>query len=167
MLLHMDAYLRAKFEVSSIILTSFRQGVILPPSPPQNEPLKSPPRLGLIWKIHFLFKCDLNSYLASILGRETGKFIVCFEKGLLFDFRKLFFCSGRIRKKTTWPFSWATSPKNSYIYRTKTWGLFFQICYCAPSSDLLRFLSWLESDNDQESLVSLCRSYWNCLGIVI
>lgn len=29
--------------------------------------------------------------MASILGRETGKFIVCFEKGLLFDFRKHFF----------------------------------------------------------------------------
>ena len=46
----MRVYLRAKFEVSSIILTSFRQGVILPPpppTPPQNEPLKSPPRLGL------------------------------------------------------------------------------------------------------------------------
>ena len=26
----MDLYLRAKFEVSSLILTSFRQGVILP-----------------------------------------------------------------------------------------------------------------------------------------
>ena len=48
----MDVYLRAKFEVSSIILTSFREGwgggVILPLShPPQNEPLKIPPRLGL------------------------------------------------------------------------------------------------------------------------
>ena len=46
--LHMGVYLRVKFEVSSIILTGFRQGVILhPPSTPQNEPLKSPPRLGL------------------------------------------------------------------------------------------------------------------------
>ena len=45
--LHMGVYLRAKFEVSSIILAGFRQGVILPPPPPQNEPLKSPPRLGL------------------------------------------------------------------------------------------------------------------------
>ena len=46
----MGVYVRDKFEVSGIILTSFRQGggVILPPSPPpQNEPLKSPPRLGL------------------------------------------------------------------------------------------------------------------------
>ena len=41
-------YLRTKFQVSSIILTSFRKGVILPPPPPlQNRPIKSPPRLGL------------------------------------------------------------------------------------------------------------------------
>ena len=55
----MSVYLRAKFEVSSIILTSFRQdgkgwgrgggGVILPPPPPppQSKPLKSPLRIGL------------------------------------------------------------------------------------------------------------------------
>ena len=43
----MGLYLRAKFHVSSIILTKFRQGVILPPPPPQNEPLKNPPKLGL------------------------------------------------------------------------------------------------------------------------
>ena len=30
----MSVYLRAKFEVSSIILTWFRMGVILPPPPP-------------------------------------------------------------------------------------------------------------------------------------
>ena len=55
MKLHMCLYLRAKFEVSSIILTSFRLGAIytppplppLPLTPPQNETLKSPPRLGL------------------------------------------------------------------------------------------------------------------------
>ena len=40
--------IKGKVQFSSIILTSFRQGVILPPPPtPQNEPLKSPPRLGL------------------------------------------------------------------------------------------------------------------------
>ena len=43
--LHMYVYLYAKFQVSSIILTGFRQRDNL--SPPQNEPLKSPPRLGL------------------------------------------------------------------------------------------------------------------------
>ena len=43
----MCVYLRAKFEVSSIILTNFRQRLI-PPATPQTEPLKSPPILGLI-----------------------------------------------------------------------------------------------------------------------
>ena len=50
----MSVFLRAKFEFSIMILRSFRQGVggrvggNLPPHPrPQNEPLKSPPRLGL------------------------------------------------------------------------------------------------------------------------
>ena len=44
----MYVYFRAIFEVSSVILMGFRQGCnfTLPP-PPQNEPLKSPPRLGL------------------------------------------------------------------------------------------------------------------------
>ena len=41
-------YLRTKFQVSSIILTSFRQGEGFYPPTPQNEPLKSPPRLGLM-----------------------------------------------------------------------------------------------------------------------
>ena len=43
----MGVYLRAKLEVSSIILTGFRLGELLPLPPPQNQPLKSPPRLGL------------------------------------------------------------------------------------------------------------------------
>ena len=51
----MCLYLGARFQVSSIILISFKQGgsgegVILPhprPPPPSNEPLKSPPRLEL------------------------------------------------------------------------------------------------------------------------
>ena len=45
----MSVYLRAKFQVSSITLTSFRRGgggVILPLTPTQNEPSKSPLRLG-------------------------------------------------------------------------------------------------------------------------
>ena len=52
----MCVYLLTKFQVSTIILTSFRQGVISPPPPPppppapssQNAPLKSPLRLGLM-----------------------------------------------------------------------------------------------------------------------
>ena len=62
----MCVYLRAKFEVSRIILTSFRQrwkggwvsgegrrGVILPQTTPQNEPLKRTSRLEL--KISLIF----------------------------------------------------------------------------------------------------------------
>ena len=51
MKLHIGLYLRAKFQVYSIILTSFRQGRgVIPPLPPthtpapQNIPLESPPR---------------------------------------------------------------------------------------------------------------------------
>ena len=56
MKLHMGVYLRVKFQVSIIILTSFRQGVgawgvgnftTNLPLPPQNKLLKSSPRLGL------------------------------------------------------------------------------------------------------------------------
>ena len=43
--IYMSVYLCVKFEFSSISLTSFRWGNA-PPPPPQNEPLKSPPRLG-------------------------------------------------------------------------------------------------------------------------
>ena len=52
-------YVRTKFQVSSVILTSLRQGVNLFP-PPQDEPLKSPPRLGLI---HISTYIDSNIYL--------------------------------------------------------------------------------------------------------
>ena len=45
----MGVYQRAKFDVFSIILTGLdRGGNFIPPPPPQNEPLKSPPRLGLL-----------------------------------------------------------------------------------------------------------------------
>ena len=49
----MSVYLPANFPVSSITVTSFRQAEGNPPPFPrhthtaQNEPLKSPPRLGL------------------------------------------------------------------------------------------------------------------------
>ena len=60
-------YLRTKFQVSSIILTSFRQELILPyspPPPPQNWPLKSPPRSRLMFCFWASFLTDL-SYLAA------------------------------------------------------------------------------------------------------
>ena len=53
-------YLRAKFEVSSIVLTIFRtEGGVIPPPPPtpQNEPLKSSPRLGLSADLSYTYKC--------------------------------------------------------------------------------------------------------------
>ena len=44
----MCVYLCTKFKVSNIILTSFRRDNFTPHLlPPQNEPLKIPPRLGL------------------------------------------------------------------------------------------------------------------------
>ena len=43
--LHMCVYLRTKFQVSSLILKSFRRGSFIPP--PEKEHLKIPPRLGL------------------------------------------------------------------------------------------------------------------------
>ena len=44
------------FTYKILILTSFRQGVILPPAPPQNELLKNKPRLGLTgFSILFLY----------------------------------------------------------------------------------------------------------------
>ena len=65
----MGVYLRAKFKVSSIILTSFRLGeggnFNFPPlltHTPQNEPLKSPHRLGLSGKAILGLK-----YLGQIL----------------------------------------------------------------------------------------------------
>ena len=68
-------YLSTKFEVSSVILASFRQGVILPPPlpTPQNEPLKSPPRLGLIKR--------QNKNPKKIFFQEAVV-LECFEKSL-------------------------------------------------------------------------------------
>ena len=54
MKLKICVYLHTKFQVSSIILTSFRQRrEVTLPSSVQSEPLKSPPRLGLskLWSV--------------------------------------------------------------------------------------------------------------------
>ena len=51
-------YLRTKFEVSNIILTSFRQGEGgSPPPPPESESLKSPPRLELKYSLYCFYIC--------------------------------------------------------------------------------------------------------------
>ena len=64
----MDVYLRAK-----LVLISFRQGVMrgnftpqLPPSPPQNEPLKIKPRLGLI--VFGDMIADMDSIIVLLLN---------------------------------------------------------------------------------------------------
>ena len=73
--LNMCLYLRIKFQVSNVTLTSyFRQrgggggaNLTLPPSPQQNEPLKSPARLGLsLFTKHFgmqYLKIFMNIFL--------------------------------------------------------------------------------------------------------
>ena len=71
----MCVYLRDKFEVSSIILTSFRQRVgvgiggggnyILPP---QNEPIKSLPRLGLRDRQFSVKFCMLQNLIKDVLN---------------------------------------------------------------------------------------------------
>ena len=53
--LHMDLYLRTKFQVSSIIVTTFSRGrggglFYAPSHTPENGLLKGPPRLGLIYR---------------------------------------------------------------------------------------------------------------------
>ena len=73
-----------KFEVSCIILTSFRHK-ITPHSPPQNGPLKSPPRLGLMYEFHYeyirnkygnnsrLLFTDTDSLMYEIKTKDTYK----------------------------------------------------------------------------------------------
>lgn len=63
-------YLSANFQVSSVVLTSFRQewgyfyqNYFLPP---QMKPLKNPPRLGLRLPITF-YSCSLNDNVLSLL----------------------------------------------------------------------------------------------------
>ena len=60
----MGVYLSAKFEVSSIILTSFRQGVTLPPPNSKRTP-KKPIQIRVNMKV----KC-LNTQLINL--RVTG-----------------------------------------------------------------------------------------------
>ena len=73
----MGVYLRAKFEVSSIILTSFTQ-IPPPPNLPQNKPLKSPPRLWLIgcYRTTLVLVCvQLHKLKVPVNFEEVGRVI--------------------------------------------------------------------------------------------
>ena len=59
--LHMCVYLRTKFQVSSIILTRFSQGVIL--SPTAKETLKKPTQIRV--------KSDPGKFSLPVLGEKT------------------------------------------------------------------------------------------------
>ena len=84
----MGVYLRTKFQISSVILTRFRQGIILPPFPPQDGPLKCPQRLGLMRLLY----CFWNNYswVSSIRGYSN---VISISKSIRpFEFfLKLFF----------------------------------------------------------------------------
>ena len=70
----MCVYLHMKFQVSRIILTN-----VIPPPPPQSDPLKSPPRLGLTKKmLQLLLNNDRRSCLQMF-----------FKIGVLKDFADL------------------------------------------------------------------------------
>ena len=67
----MCVYLRDKFEVSSIILTSLRQQVGVGGNyilPPQNEPIKSLPRLGLRDRQFSVKFCMLQNLIKDVLN---------------------------------------------------------------------------------------------------
>ena len=92
-------YLRAKFEISSIILTSFRQeevgkGGEIYTHPPQNEPLKSPPRCLI--KSHTktlrIFTNTVINYLVKsklcdLLTPKTTKIMTYYRALLMQDAR--------------------------------------------------------------------------------
>ena len=56
----MSVYLRAKFEVSSIILTRFRKGVILPPHPSPFFTSKRTPKKPTQIRVTFINGVELK-----------------------------------------------------------------------------------------------------------
>ena len=73
--LHMGVYLRAKFPYSSVILTSFRQGANFTLPLPQNEPLKSPPRLRLKNSTSYFELTNPNLISSDVSGDQVLLFI--------------------------------------------------------------------------------------------
>ena len=77
----MDVYLRVKFEVYSIILTSFRQGVILPHPPPPPETWKQTPKKPTQIRVK-VRKCTVKCILIEKIHTHSS---------LLLNF-KCFYC---------------------------------------------------------------------------
>ena len=78
----MCMYLRTKLQVSSIILTGFIQGRVIltnSPSPPQKEPIKSPPRLELI-RIHYTH--DYTATTSHGVARKESTIILKYTVNL-------------------------------------------------------------------------------------
>ena len=72
----MRVYLRSKFQVSGMILSSFRHGGKFTLFPPQNEPLKSPPRSGLKF-LNLSIKIDELAKIESIfLNNQSNDLII-------------------------------------------------------------------------------------------
>ena len=88
----MCVYSRTKFQVSSIILTSFRWGEVILPLPTSKRPLKSPPNLGLnLLKVIVLKekhvrnshqRCSVKIGALKKFAKLTGKHLC---QGLLFN----------------------------------------------------------------------------------
>ena len=71
----MCVYVRTKFQVSSIILTSFKQVVIF--LLPQNKPLKSSQRLGLKRLFKKIKSMEVTESIKS--GMEDSNFLMMFK----------------------------------------------------------------------------------------
>ena len=71
----MGVYLCGRFQVSSIILTSFRQGIIYT-GPPQNKSLKSSPRSGLKETIEIAVNQIFYKYPDLKITKQEIKIII-------------------------------------------------------------------------------------------
>ena len=80
----MGMYLRAKFNVSSIILTSFRRGVILPPSPTSKRTPKKPTQIRVnfvynkVGRINFSGELDVLVITIELLEKTISNIFLIF-----------------------------------------------------------------------------------------
>ena len=73
----MCVYLCTKFEASSIILMSFRQGRGVyppPPGPTSKQPLKNPSRLGLRSDIYFIYSVSAGDIVMEVVSWNSHLF---------------------------------------------------------------------------------------------